>query len=177
MIESLQSERLQLRGFSLHDATAVQKLASDFEIADTTLRIPHPYELSMAEDWIIRQETAIEQQEELTWAITLRDDSSLVGSVGLILNRVFKHAELGYWIGKPFWGKGYATEAARLVLGYAFQTLELHRVHAHHMSRNPSSGRVLLKIGMQHEGHLRQHIRKWNRFEDIDLYGILRSEW
>lgn len=177
MIELLQSPRLKLRGFSLLDAGSVQKLAAEFEIADTTLRIPHPYYLTMAEDWIISQETAIEEERELTWAITLSEEACIIGSIGLVLNPVFKHAELGYWIGKPFWGSGYATEAARLVLEYAFNQIGLQRVHAHHMSRNPASGKVLLKIGMKHEGCLRQHILKWNKFEDIDMYGILQSEY
>jgi len=72
-----------------------------------------------------------------------------------------RRAELGYWIGVPYWGKGYATEAARSVVNYGFSTLELHRIFASHVPANPASGRVLTKIGMRHEGRLLGHILKW----------------
>jgi RimJ/RimL family protein N-acetyltransferase len=82
---------------------------------------------------------------------------------------------MGYWIGKPYWNKGFTTEAAQAIINYGFDILELNRIHAHHFSRNVSSGKVLLKIGMQHEGRFRQHVKKWDKFEDIELYGILKS--
>ena len=75
--------------------------------------------------------------------------------------------------GKPFWNQGYCTEAARAVLAHAFEELGLHRVFAHCFSRNPSSGRVLEKIGMVHEGRLKEHILKWGKFESLDQYGIV----
>jgi [ribosomal protein S5]-alanine N-acetyltransferase len=84
---------------------------------------------------------------------------------------------LGYWIGKPYWGRGFCTEAARAVLRYAFTELGLNRVHAYHFHHNPASGRVLQKIGMTHEGLLRQHVKKWGQFIDNELYSILRSEF
>jgi acetylornithine deacetylase/succinyl-diaminopimelate desuccinylase-like protein len=86
-------------------------------------------------------------------------------------------AEIGYWIGKPYWGRGYATEAAAAVLSYGFGALNLHRMHAYHYSRNPASGRVLQKIGMSHEGRAPGHIKKWGTHEDCELYGILRADW
>jgi RimJ/RimL family protein N-acetyltransferase len=85
-------------------------------------------------------------------------------------------AELGYWIGKPFWGRGYATEAARALVQYGFDTLGLHRIYARHLTRNPASGRVLHKIGMTHEGYRRKHEKKWGIYEDDKLYGILRDD-
>jgi ribosomal-protein-alanine N-acetyltransferase len=63
------------------------------------------------------------------------------------------------------------------MLDYAFRDLGLNRVHASHLSRNPASGRVMQKLGMSHEGRLRQHVKKWGIFEDIEKYGILRSEY
>ena len=110
------------------------------------------------------------------FAIVLKDDATLVGAMGLIVNRDHENAELGYWIGKPYWNQGYATEAAQAVVDYAFTALRLRRVFAHHFSRNVASGRVLKKIGMHHEGRLRQHVKKWDRFEDLDTYGIVRAD-
>ena len=85
-------------------------------------------------------------------------------------------AEMGYWIAIKFWNRGFATEAARAVLDYSFSDLDLQRIFAHHFKRNPASGKVLEKIGMQKEGVLRSHIKKWGKFEDLVVYGILRSD-
>ena len=87
------------------------------------------------------------------------------------------NAEAGYWIGRPFWSRGYATEALRAVLAYGFEGLELHRIHAHHFARNSASGRVMQKADMQLEGVHREHAKKDDHFEDIVVYGILRAEW
>ena len=87
-----------------------------------------------------------------------------------------RQAELGFWIGRDWWGQGYAREAARAVLRFGFETLELNRISAHHLVRNPASGRVLLAIGMQREGVLRQRVRKWGKYEDVVLYAVLRAD-
>jgi ribosomal-protein-alanine N-acetyltransferase len=84
---------------------------------------------------------------------------------------------MGYWLGVPYWGQGYATEAGGEVLRYGFEDLKLHRIFASHFEHNPTSGKVLCKLGMHHEGCQRKHILKWNRFVDSELYGILREEW
>jgi RimJ/RimL family protein N-acetyltransferase len=84
---------------------------------------------------------------------------------------------LGYWIGVPYWGKGYATEAANAVVEFGFGTLHLNRIFAHHFAGNTGSGKVLEKIGMRHEGQFRQHIRKWDKFIDIENYGLLAEEY
>ncbi len=139
--------------------------------------IPHPYEEGMAEEWISTHAATFEAGRAVDFAITLRADGSLLGAIGLRDISVGHQAELGYWIGVPYWGQGYCTEAARAVIVYAFTTLDLFRVHAHHFSCNPASGQVLRKLGMKHEGCLRRHILKWGQFEDIEMYGILREEW
>ena len=173
----LRTDRLVLRPFDMEDAPAVTRLAGDPEIASTTLHIPHPYEQEMAESWIRSHRVWWEAGEMTNFAITLAEGGELVGTVGLVLNTRHRNAELGYWVGRPYWGAGYATEAARAVVGFGFGTLELHRVHAHHFTRNPASGRVLLKVGMRYEGRLREHVLKGDSFEDVDTYGVLRSEF
>ncbi|NEP60397.1 MAG: GNAT family N-acetyltransferase, partial [Symploca sp. SIO2G7] len=87
------------------------------------------------------------------------------------------NAELGYWIGVLYWSKGYCTEAAKAVVQYGFEVIGLHRIQAAHFPHNPASGRVMQKIGMSYEGYRRQHILKWGKFEDLELYGILKSDW
>lgn len=160
----------------MSDAARVQLLAGDRAIAATTKNIPHPYEDGMAETWIGSHPERFEKGQEAVFAIVLKDTGQLIGAIGLVLNLPQEHAELGYWIGKEYWGRGYCTEAGHAVLRYAFDVLHLHRVHAHHFSRNPASGRVMQKLGMRHEGRLREHIKKRDQFFDVEAYGILRSE-
>lgn len=170
-------DRLILRPFTPADAPDVQRLAGERAIADTTAAIPHPYEDGMAEAWIAGHGPEFEQGRGVTFAVTRKEDGVLVGAVSLMGIRAGHQAELGYWIGTPYWNLGYCTEAARLVLGYAFTDLGLWRVHACHFSRNPSSGRVLQKLAMRHEGCLRGHLMKWDRPEDLEVYGVMRHEW
>jgi RimJ/RimL family protein N-acetyltransferase len=174
---TLETTRLILRPFTLGDARDVQRLAGDREIASTTLNVPHPYEDGMAEQWIGTHQEKYERGELVNFAIVRRVDNALIGAIGLRINQQHTHAELGYWIGKPYWNTGYGTEAARAVVAYGFERCGLHRIHASHLTRNPASGRVLQKIGMRYEGCLRQHVNKWEVFEDLALYGILQSEY
>jgi RimJ/RimL family protein N-acetyltransferase len=111
------------------------------------------------------------------FAICLKAGGTLLGAIGLEINSQDHNAELGYWIGKPYWSQGYCTESARAVLEFGFTQLGLHKIHAHYMTRNPASGRILEKIGMRREGLFRQHVRKWGVFEDIACYGILAFDF
>jgi len=173
----LETERLRLRPFEMSDAADVVRLAGEKEIAATTRQVPHPYELPMAEAWLASLPAAQARGEVLNFAITLKSTTELVGAIGLILNQVDHHAELGYWIGKPYWDNGYATEAAAAVLDHAFLVLKLHRVFAHHFSRNAASGRVMQKLGMKCEGYLREHRHKWGHYEDLVLYGMTAGDY
>lgn len=172
---ALDTKRLRLRAFTLEDAADVRRLASEKTVADTTLRIPHPYPDGAAETWIATHVELYEHDKMLQLAITLREDSALIGSIGLEINRAHHYAELGYWIGVPYWGKGFATEAARAVVTHAFDAMQLHRVFAHHMVHNTASGKVLENLGMKHEGVLREHIFKEGRYIDIALCGMTRQ--
>ena len=174
---TLTTEHLILRPFTLADAPDVQRLAGDHEIAATTLRIPHPYLDGMAEEFLGGLEAARARGERLAYAITRREDGVLLGAIGLELVAEHERAELGYWIGKQYWGNGYCTEAARAVVRYGFTELKLNRIEAHHFGMNTASGRVMRNTGMKYEGHLVQSIKKWARFEDRIIYGLVRSQW
>ena len=176
-IPILETERLRLRFFQREDAPEVERLAGVFEIADTTLNIPYPYPEGGGVEWIDTHPETFDKDGSAHFAITLKDTGALVGAIGLMQKPPHNHAEMGYWVGVPYWNRGFCTEAAQEVLRYGFETLGLHRIYAVHFSRNPASGRVMQKIGMQHEGHLREHVMKWEKFEDLEYYGILRPEW
>jgi len=179
MIErpTLHTERLILRPFSLEDAPIVRELAGAFEIADVTLNVPHPYEEGMAEEWISSHEAVYAEGRGTPYAIVRRDDAQLLGAINLMLTPRFDRAELGYWLGVPFWGKGYCTEAARAIIDYGFRELGLVKIVGTHLTRNPASGRVMSKVGLVQEGILRQHVKRWGDHEDIATYGLLRPEW
>ena len=171
-LPTIHAERLVLRPFLLSDAAIVQHLAGNRDVADTTLSIPHPYADGMAESWIATHQGAWTRHEESTLAIT-EQDAGLVGAITLRIQLPQRRAELGYWIGAPFWGRGYATEAAKAMIAFGFGKLSLQRIFAHHMVRNPASGRVMAKAGMAHEGTLRRHFYRWGVAEDIAVWGIL----
>lgn len=176
-LPTITTERLVLRPFALSDAADVQRLAGDRAVADTTLNVPHPYPDGAAERWISDHAERFERREILTLAVTLRDGGTLAGCISLRLHDEHDRAEMGYWMGVPYWNQGYCSEAARAVIAYGFKQMGLNRIYAHHLVRNPASGRVMQKAGMVYEGALRQHIRKNGRYEDIASYGILRREY
>jgi len=162
----------------MEDAPTVQRLAGAREIADTTLNIPYPYADGVAEQWISGHRAGYEQGSKVPLAITLACSGAVVGAISLAsIDKQHERAVIGYWIGKEYWNAGYCTEAAREMLRFGFERLGLNRIISHHLTRNPASGRVMRKIGMEHEGTLRQHVKKWDAFEDLECYGILKSQW
>jgi ribosomal-protein-alanine N-acetyltransferase len=174
---TLDTARLRLRPFTLADAPDVQRYASDRDIAAMTLSIPHPYPDDGAEKWIGTHAAKYAEGKLASFAITERESGALAGAIGLRLEPAHGRAELGYWIAKPFWGRGYATEASRAMLRFGFEVLGLNKVHAAVFLKNPASDRVIRKIGMQWEGRLREHDLKWGVYEDIDVYAMLAKEW
>jgi RimJ/RimL family protein N-acetyltransferase len=173
IVPEIETARLNLRAFTEADIPELLSLIGAREIAATTLRIAHPYTEQNAMDFLAKT-----RDEDKIWlAITQRADGRLCGGVGLMLDLEHERAELGYWVGVPYWGKGYATEAAQAMVQYGFDALELNRILASCMSHNSASGKILVKLGMLYEGCQREHQRKWGEFVDVDCYGILRSEW
>jgi RimJ/RimL family protein N-acetyltransferase len=172
--QTLLTARLLLRPYSSSDVPALVRLAGAREVAATTLRIPHPYTEQDARDFIAKYQA--ETGPESRFAVTLRADGQFCGGVGLRMDPSHQHAELGYWLGVPFWGCGYATEAARAALDYGFDVLNLHRIYASYFAHNVASREVLRKIGMRYEGCLRGHICKWDTFHDLECYGLLKAD-
>jgi ribosomal-protein-alanine N-acetyltransferase len=174
---TLRTARLLLGTFTPEDAPELQRLAGAREIADTTVSIPHPYDLDHALAWIGQQRREAVRGRATNFAIRLLPDGPLIGSAGLRdIDPEHLQAELGFWIGREWWGQGYAREAAAAVIRFGFESLELNRICAHHMARNPAAGKVLRALGMRQEGLLRQRVRKWGVYEDVVLYAIVRDD-
>jgi ribosomal-protein-alanine N-acetyltransferase len=163
-----------LRPLEPGDAPRVQLLAGEREVAETTAVIPHPYPEGAAAAWIAAQARDLASGREYTYAVTLSEDRVLVGAIGLRPTAT-EHENLGYWIGRPYWGRGYATAAARAVIALAFSFLDVDLIAASHLTRNPASGRVMAKCGMQ---PLRTEYRDHRgRREEFCVRGITRDAW
>lgn len=175
---TLYTERLILRSFTLEDAADVQRLASDPDVASTTDAIEHPYQDGTAEEWLQGCHEWFEDGERINFAVALKTDGTLIGTVALVLriHLPYKDAELGYWIGKPYWNCGYATEAAKAVVAYGFHEHDIESVYAYYFKRNPASGRVLEKIGMHYAEYIPKDPKRYF-FEDTIRYRILKCEF
>jgi RimJ/RimL family protein N-acetyltransferase len=170
-IPVLETKRLALRAPRLGDAKTVATLANDRRIAENTARIPHPYKMSDAEGFITGANKA---GGEAVFLITLRDET-IVGACGVVLQE--ETPELGYWLGLPFWGKGYATEALHAVIDYAFTDLEHEALQAGARVTNPASRRVLEKCGFQWTGVGLYRISSIKSSAPIDRFRLERGIW
>lgn len=177
MILRFQTDRLLIRLFEQSDAKMVNVLAGNEKVACTTISIPHPYPEGAAEEWIEFTHQSAERGDSYAFAMVKKEDEALVGCVSLDVSKIHKRAELGYWLGQPFWGQGFATEAAQRIVTFGFEDLGLNRIFAAAMTKNPGSYKVMGKIGMKHEGTFLQHVMKWGSFEDIAFYGMVKSDY
>lgn len=172
---SLETDRLLLRPFAISDASRVQTLAGAARVYETTLNIPHPYQDGMAEEWIASHASQFYDGGGVTLAVTLKSDGSLIGAIGLMAVPSHQRAELGYWIGVPYWNNGYCTEAAIVIIRYGFDVLKFHKITANHLECNVASGRVMKKAGMAKEGVLVDEVRKDGSFHTLIVYGLITS--
>jgi RimJ/RimL family protein N-acetyltransferase len=169
-IPVLKTERLVLRALSERDVPVIVQLAGDRRVAENTARIPHPYTAADAEGLL----ASINQKgSETVFAIEL--DGALIGMSGL--DPRTDGAELGYWLGVPFWGRGYATEAVRAVIDYAFGDLGHEVLQSGARVSNPASRRVLEKSGFQWTGVRLCRIRAINSAAPIDRFRLDRRLW
>jgi RimJ/RimL family protein N-acetyltransferase len=171
-IPVLETKRLALRAPRLKDAKTVAVLANDRRIAEDTTRIPHPYKRSDAESFVA---TANKTGAETVFLITLRD-GAVIGACG-VSNTEDDVPELGYWLGVPYWGKGYATEAAHAVIDYAFTELEYDGLQSGARVTNPASRRVLEKCGFQWTGVGLYRINAIKSSAPIDRFRLDRGVW
>jgi ribosomal-protein-alanine N-acetyltransferase len=142
---SIRTERLALRPFAMTDAPRMRELCGAWAVTCMLARVPYPYPEGFAEEWIGKHDLGRVRGESFPFAITLHNQ--LIGGIGLEESRTRGQFRFGYWIAVPYWGFGYATEAARAALGFGFGWLGLAGVGASYYADNPASGRVLSKLG------------------------------
>lgn len=169
---SIDTQRLLLRPVCLADAVDMFEYASDAE----TVRFVFDQHQTLDET----KETISHffMKEPLgKYAIELKEESKMIGTIDIRPDFTHKKSELGYILNRHYWGKGYMTEAAESLVALAFNELGMEKVLAMHDLRNPASARVMLRLGMQHEGVLRHHQFHKGEFVDMAIYGILKEEY
>lgn len=169
---TLRTARLLLRAPRPEDAAALTALINDRRIAENTARIPHPYTLADADGFIAK---TAPKPGELNYLLTLRD-GTLIGGCGItrLLGDV---PELGYWLGVRYWGQGYATEAARALVDYAFADLGYDKLEAGARVSNPASRRVLEKCGFKWTGVMLMRVRALRVSVPVDRFELQRARW
>lgn len=170
---TLATNRLILRAPTLNDLSDIVNHINNPKIADATATIPHPYKQENAVSWVKMAAEGFEKKELYIFGIQHQKVGELIGGIGLHLNPTHHQAELGYWLSEIYWNQGMMTEAMASVINFGFEKLNLHKIYAIHFTKNPASGRTMIKNGMIQEGLRRDHVLKNNEFRDIAEYGIL----
>ena len=171
----LANELIMMRSFEPADVVPVLALASAREIAENTF-VPHPYSQDAAEEFVNRVREQWSSDEAYVFAILDRSSDAFVGAMGIHPEGKHNSAKVGFWIGKPFWGRGLATSALGLLIRFGFEQLNLNRIEAGHLVHNAASGRVMQKADMRYEGIRRQALLHRNQYKDVVWYAILRED-
>lgn len=176
MLQQIETERLFMRPYDITDIPAVQNLANDKAIAETTF-IPYPYTVEKVEEWINSHSELIKNGDVYPLAVMLKNENQLIGTMTIRIDKVHNKGELAYWIGKDFWGQGFATEMAKAMLAFGFNELNLNRIWAPVMKKNIASAKVMQKIGLSYEGTLKEDVLRWGNYEDVEVYGMLKKDY
>ena len=172
----LRCPALWMRPLAEQDIAPILKYASAPEIAANTF-VPHPYPPQAAHEFVRKVGEEWRSDQAYTFAIIEAQSDCFAGVMGIHPVREHKRAEVGYWIGLPWWGRGLATQALRLVIQFGFEELGLKRIAAGHFARNPASGRVMQKANMRCEGTRRAYHYHRDGCQDSVWYAILREEY
>ncbi|WP_270181285.1 GNAT family N-acetyltransferase [Alkalihalobacillus sp. CinArs1] len=175
-MQPLDSDRITLRPFEMEDAPRIQQLANHKDVANI-IGLPYPYRLEHAEEWIKIQPELIRSGTEYPLVMYSKDHDELIGTICIRVDKKNHRGELGYWIGRSYWGEGFATEAVKRMITFGFTDLELNKVWATAITRNKGSIKVLQHAGMVREGVLREDRIVLGTYEDAEVYGMLRSEF
>ena len=173
----LEGQNINLRNVVKADAQSIYEYARDKDISRYTY-VPYPYEIENALKFIRYSQQQIKKGDEYHLGIELKGAGHIIGMIGLMkISQENRHGEVGYWLGKRYWHRGYAADALQLMLEFGFTRLRLLRIWARVMHPNRNSARMLEKTGFVYEGCLRKNINKGGRWLDELRYGLLRDEF
>jgi len=173
----LNTKRLVLREQDECHIPQMVTLANTEDVAKMLSSMPYPYTRKDAKAWIKKARQEYMQKVLISFAITDKEIQKYMGTVDMMLSPEHNHATLAYWLGRPYWGKGFMSESVVAVIHYGFDVLGLRRIASHHFHTNPASGRVMEKAGMKREGIRRAHFKKGEEYLDVHDWGILREEF
>ena len=174
----LVGKKIIIRKLKLSDANGIYYNVKDKTIVKWTLNIPHPYPKNGARKFIRHEIYKIKKKKGYAFGITLRNADRVIGVISLFkIDQSNKNAELGYWLGKKYWGQGIMTEAIKLILIFGFKHLKLHRIYANLFEENLPSKRILEKVGFKLEAKLREERFRYGKWHNVLRYGIIVSEW
>ncbi len=174
----LETRQLVLRELANGDATAVAQYLSEWDVVKQTTSVPFPYDERSALTWIARVRNRMAEGLQYAFAITRRDDGLMIGTVavGILNDTENRHGEIGYWLGKPHWGFGFAPEAVIAVTEYALNTIELAHIEAAVFKDNVASARVLEKSGYRLERAETRHYPDRGGKRKILLYAAREND-
>jgi ribosomal-protein-alanine N-acetyltransferase len=176
-LPTINTSRLSLRWISAADVDDFFAIYSNPEVMRYWSTPPLP-DKNAASKLISEIHDGFERRELLKWGIALRSDDTLIGSVTLFhLDFTHRRAEIGYALGRPYWGEGYMQETLRAVISYAFEVLNLHRIEADVDPRNAASIKTVERLGFQREGYLRERWQVNGEIQDAYFYGLIRPDW
>jgi len=175
--QTLKTTRLTLRRIELDDAEMMfANWANDDEVTHYLRWQTHQTvedTKAVIQNWF----EGYRDDSKYHWGICL-NNGEIIGSLGIFnINEYDSHAEIGYCIGRKWWGQGYTSEAARAVIDYMFANTDIERIETYHSVLNPASGRVMAKAGMRYEGFARHKYRNRDGYQDCNMYGIIREDW
>jgi RimJ/RimL family protein N-acetyltransferase len=173
----IETARLRLTELKSGDVPHIVQLASNPRVSDYTINLPFPYAEKDAIYWLNLAYQGFKNGTHYIFAIRLKAENACIGGIGLTLETRFDRAEIGYWLGEPYWNRGYAPEATTAIIRFGFGTLGLNKITSSYLAQNPASGRVMQKCGMTREGELKEHVRKGNVYHALVLYGLTRSDY
>lgn len=170
----IETERLLLREINFDDVDLIVEYCNDPDISKY-MYLPYPYSREDAINWINKHKEDYKNDKLYTFGIVLKETNLLVGAISLSNKKEDQNGEIGYWIGKKHWSNGYASEAMKAIIEFAFKVKNYHRIFARCIAENIASSKVMMKNGLTYEGRLKDHVYRYGRFFDMLYFGLINS--
>ena len=168
---------LILRFYSDDDLELMIQYLNNKNVTKETANIPFPFTKEEALERVDFIKKGLKKGTNYVFTITKSGEDKLIGQIGLHLDKDHNKAEIGYWIGEPFWGNGYASEANKAILKFGFEELNLNKIFATHFLDNPASGKVLINSKMIKEAELIDHYKKGESYQSVNQYRLTKDEF
>lgn len=173
----IKGKRITLRPLEKKDERRITDLAHDKSISKFT-HVPYPYDIKKARYFIKISKEKTKKKQEYHFAIALNKTDEFIGTIGLIrIDKRDNRGEIGYWLGKPYRGKGYVPEACKLIINFGFKNIKLHKIVIECAKENKASKKVIDKMKAKLEGVLRKNSFVGGKHRDSLYHGILKKEW